>query len=405
MAKYYNGVLLPDLPEGVLSEWPYVWIRKNGTTGYYDLVFSKLQPWYYDDQSSIRYGESAGECTYYQVPIASSNDATAWTFNSTLTTTFVLDANRTVLWSNTDIPYKSATAEWRYIHGSEPVDENAYVGQPDEKLYYNGVLLPAIPQGVLGAYPYAWIVRNETTRHYGLLCFSNGGYYDGTTIWDKGKVPAQRYTVAIDADTDVWTYADAIYPGCVVDGSKTTFLWSNHDMPNGDISATDVYCYASEPIPESSTKLVGLDYEAYSGFFVFLNAIAYGTSDPVVNYAVPVEKDCIYRVTMTEVGNRLRAAFTTTDPSTINAEVAANTVMYNPTTFSAGFTFANPAPADGWLVVYVSNAGETPDISISKVVPGEPEEPETPALVIGPDIRITEGMTIRGGVLHRIVLS
>jgi hypothetical protein len=35
----------------------------------------------------------------------------------------------------------------------------------------------------------------------------------------------------------------------------------------------------------------------------------------------------------------------------------------------------------------------------------EPEEPERPALVIGGDIRITEGMTIRGGVLHRIVLS
>lgn len=33
------------------------------------------------------------------------------------------------------------------------------------------------------------------------------------------------------------------------------------------------------------------------------------------------------------------------------------------------------------------------------------DEPETPALVIGPDIRITEGMTIIGGVLHRIVLS
>lgn len=32
-------------------------------------------------------------------------------------------------------------------------------------------------------------------------------------------------------------------------------------------------------------------------------------------------------------------------------------------------------------------------------------EPDTPPLVVGPDIRITEGMTIRGGVLHRIVLS
>lgn len=35
----------------------------------------------------------------------------------------------------------------------------------------------------------------------------------------------------------------------------------------------------------------------------------------------------------------------------------------------------------------------------------EPDEPDTPELVIGPDIRITEGMTIIGGVLHRIVLT
>jgi hypothetical protein len=32
-------------------------------------------------------------------------------------------------------------------------------------------------------------------------------------------------------------------------------------------------------------------------------------------------------------------------------------------------------------------------------------EPDTPALVIGEDMRITEGMTIIGGVLHRIVLT
>ena len=220
-----------------------------------------------------------------------------------------------------------------------------------------------------------------------------------------GPVHGQRYSVSMDADPDNWTYVDTTYSAFAVDGSDTTVLWSNHDMPNGSATATDVYFYASEPLPESSTKLVGLDYETYYKFYVSLNAIVYDGNASAVNYAVPVEKDCIYRVDMTEVGNRLRAAFTTTDPSTITADVAASTIMFNPTTFSAGFTFANPAPADGWLLVYVSNAGETPDISIAKVVLGEPEEPKPPALVIGPDIRITEGMTIIGGVLHRIVLT
>jgi hypothetical protein len=222
----------------------------------------------------------------------------------------------------------------------------------------------------------------------------------------------------MDADADKWTFVDHFYFGYDINDTKKV-MWSNHDMPNGDVSATDVYFYASEPIPESSTKLVGLDYETYYKFYVSLNTIVYDGNASAVNYAVPVEKDCIYRVDMTEVGNRLRAAFTTTDPSTIAADVVASTVMFNPT-FLAGFTFANPAPEDGWLLVYVSNAGETPDISIAKVVTGSEDEERIfgmakvngvslpisggMAKVNGVVLPITGGMVKKGGVVTPITM-
>ena len=41
MAKfYYNGILLPDIPTEHLATNPYIWIRKNQSSGYYDLVLS-----------------------------------------------------------------------------------------------------------------------------------------------------------------------------------------------------------------------------------------------------------------------------------------------------------------------------------------------------------------------------
>lgn len=133
MAKYYyNGVLLPEIPADVLAGYPYAWIRKNLTTGYYDVVFSALQPWYDQTGPGVRYGTSTGAVTYYQILISSAEDATEWTFNSTKNTWFGLDANRTILWSNHNIPNGSATATDIYFYGTEPVAEDS----PDQLMEY-----------------------------------------------------------------------------------------------------------------------------------------------------------------------------------------------------------------------------------------------------------------------------
>lgn len=86
------------------------------------MVFSALQPWYSPGEG-IRYGTSTGTVTHYQIAISEAETATEWTLNSTKDTWFGLDDNRTVLWSNHDIPNGSATATEIYFSGSEPLTE------------------------------------------------------------------------------------------------------------------------------------------------------------------------------------------------------------------------------------------------------------------------------------------
>ena len=113
---YYNGVLLPEIPQDVLAEYPYCWIRKNTTSGNYDLVFGK-QSWYYNNGV---YCQNETDEKWYTIPIATSTDATAWNFNKNTTGYFSVDTARFVFWSNHNIPNGSATSANIYFYGSEP---------------------------------------------------------------------------------------------------------------------------------------------------------------------------------------------------------------------------------------------------------------------------------------------
>ena len=119
---YYNGVLLPEIPADVLASYPYAWIRKNTTTGYYNLILTALQPYLYTDGTSIAYGSGTSTtCVLYNIAISSAESAMVWTYDNTENTWQGLDSARTVLWSNHDIPNGSATATDIYFEGSEPV--------------------------------------------------------------------------------------------------------------------------------------------------------------------------------------------------------------------------------------------------------------------------------------------
>lgn len=112
----YNGVKLPKIPEDVLAQYPYAWIRKNTSSGNYDLVFAATS-WFITTNMYCVEGESA-ILPWYTVPIATADSAMSWTFNKNTTGNFAVDADRPVFWSNHDIPNGFATDI--YFEGTEP---------------------------------------------------------------------------------------------------------------------------------------------------------------------------------------------------------------------------------------------------------------------------------------------
>lgn len=132
MAKYYyNGVLLPEIPADVLAENPYVWIRKNTTSGNYDLCFAP-QPWYIN--GNMYFPDISSVTSYrYTVPISTAEEASEWTYaNSGTFSSYTVDGTRAVMWSNHEIPNGSATATDMYFFGTEPVSEDS----PDQLMEY-----------------------------------------------------------------------------------------------------------------------------------------------------------------------------------------------------------------------------------------------------------------------------
>lgn len=93
--------------------------------------------------------------------------------------------------------------------------------------------------------------------------------------------------------------------------------------------------------------------------------INYAVNELTVNYVVPVCPGSTYIIAMDEVGNRLRAVFTTTNPLTLTSTISGCTnIVMNPS-FAVGYTFSYTPSAYGYIVVYVSNAGERPNITIA----------------------------------------
>ena len=123
MAKfYYNGILLPEIPTEHLSTNPYAWIRKNQSTGYYDLALSNDR-WYYS--SSAVYPANSDVIYWYRIPLEGYESYNEWVFKEETTGEFDVDANRTLLWCNDDISDGSLTSKNVYLAGSCAILENA----------------------------------------------------------------------------------------------------------------------------------------------------------------------------------------------------------------------------------------------------------------------------------------
>ena len=138
MLVKYNGVELPDLPQGVLEDYPYVFIRKDNTNKCYDLSLSNRILYYSSSPSRLNF--PVGTAKWYQIPFSATIDEnTEWVFNSTYYggDYWNLNSNATVMWSMFDIPSGSVTSTTIYFAGS-PIEYPAikkYLVRNNDAIY------------------------------------------------------------------------------------------------------------------------------------------------------------------------------------------------------------------------------------------------------------------------------
>ena len=114
----YNGVTLPSIPTEHFATHPFVWIRKNLLSGYYDLCMDTAQ-WYYNNNNGIDPTASTTQY-WYRIPIATAGACTEWEFYKETTGGYGIDENRVILWSLQDISNgKNSTTV--YFNGTSPV--------------------------------------------------------------------------------------------------------------------------------------------------------------------------------------------------------------------------------------------------------------------------------------------
>ena len=117
-----DGLTFPPLPKDVLETNPYPIIRKNVTSGHYDLIFSDVQ-WYYTN-ASVTHDNISNSMQWYRIEISSLGIATEWTFYKETTGSFGLDTDRTIVWSAQDILRGSSTATEVYFPRSASIPKS-----------------------------------------------------------------------------------------------------------------------------------------------------------------------------------------------------------------------------------------------------------------------------------------
>ena len=121
------------------------------------------------------------------------------------------------------------------------------------KYFYNGILLPEIPAT---DYPYAVIRENNavTPARYDLF-LAKGQFVKSATISRVESTDQasglEMYTVTKEnsSSAEEWTFSQHLASGNVGVATNQSILWSNHNVPIGSITATDIYVYAMKAVP------------------------------------------------------------------------------------------------------------------------------------------------------------
>lgn len=244
---YYHSEPLQPLPAEI-SEHPYAVILKN-SSGLIRLLLA-------NSKCYVKVRESDGEnilCVPENFPYY--NHSVIWCPLGTNRSmgNYEIYGNYVwvILWSNFDIPWDSPEGTNIHWRATEP-----QLQQPAEtsRVYYNGELLPKIPETLLAEYPYAWIRKNTASGYFDLLLSDTPFYRNSNSIKEGAGVPGRPwYRVAIETAETATEWTDNTgthtYTGWTFDAARRVF-WSNHNIPDGSATTTNVYFYATTLVPE-----------------------------------------------------------------------------------------------------------------------------------------------------------
>ena len=149
-----------------------------------------------------------------------------------------------IWWSNFDIPRESSEGTDICWYATEP-----QIQQPADAthFYYNGVLLPKIPEDMLATHPYCVMAHKLATEQYSILLSTGVWYSDGTRV-DDGLSEESLYLYTYAGDE---TWREGTAGNYIFSHDSHPLVWSNHDVPKGSVDATDIYLYATQPVPEA----------------------------------------------------------------------------------------------------------------------------------------------------------
>lgn len=236
----YNGVELPELPNG---EYPYWFIQKYQYSEKYRLVNSEY-PLYKTASGEYAFKfTSPSEYHSYEI------EDDAWIHNAkTGGTDNYYYGDKPILWTNTDILNADGSV---YLPASVPVIAG---GKTSGTCLYNGVELPALPAWDKETYPYCTIFVEKGWAGTDTVCyFSDAPFaqidentkYLGSSMGDGSTAPNTNmmlYKLVEGAWEYVSTYSWSIFVLPVV-----TLIYTNYNLY---VFQTDTLVLpASDPVP------------------------------------------------------------------------------------------------------------------------------------------------------------
>lgn len=237
---YYHSQSLQPLPEEI-SAFPYaVILQKNDGT--FRLLLSDHKYYLKNESDGTRVVHISGSSLYF-------DHSAIWCLTGARRTPNTYRVNGTyvwnVWWSNFDIPWDSPDGTDIFWHATD-----AQLQQPAETshYFYNGKLLPKIPEGIESEYPYIFIFAPSSGIPT-LYAFSTIPYWYPTATYPtcmKASGAGVQYNFSESENAWVFAKNHASMYGIFADG----IAWANYNIPNGSETASTIYLYATQPVPE-----------------------------------------------------------------------------------------------------------------------------------------------------------